>query len=166
MIKLIAALDYQNGIGKGNDIPWYIPEDLKRFKKLTTDNIVIMGRKTWDSLPKQPLPNRTNIVITSKQPFDKFIYDWDKKRFLFGCLQGALDVFGDVKYHDVYIIGGGSIYREALDLDIVDEMDLTWIKGDYNCDVHFPDVNWDNWEELNSHETSDISTVVRYKRKR
>ena len=63
-IHLIWAQDYDGGIGKNGQLPWYIPEDLKNFKKITLDSTIIMGRKTWDSLPFKPLPNRRNIVIS------------------------------------------------------------------------------------------------------
>ena len=77
MIKAIVAVDENWGIGYNGDLLEHVPEDLKRFKELTTNNIVVMGRKTWDSLPKKPLPNRLNIVVTSKQ-----IEDMENVKFL------------------------------------------------------------------------------------
>ena len=138
MIKAIVAVDENWGIGYNGDLLEHVPEDLKRFKELTTNNIVVMGRKTWDSLPKKPLPNRLNIVVTSKQ-----IEDMENVKFL--SLEEAIRYIINYKPKDVYIIGGESIYKEFLPL--CKEIHLTKIfKHHDQVDTFFPNLdNLDEW---------------------
>ena len=144
MISAIVAVDNNWGIGYNGDLLEHIPEDLKYFKTLTTDHVVVMGRKTWDSLPKKPLPNRDNIVITrTTVPYtdnDAFFCDLEyltshSKNHLFR-LSGNKEWF---------IIGGGTIYKELLPL--CDRVYVTWICKDYeNVDTYFPNLDKDpNW---------------------
>jgi len=107
MISAIVAVDNNWGIGFNNDLLERIPEDLQRFKSLTTDNIIIMGRNTWDSLPIKPLPNRITIVITSKpeEPINT-----DNAQVLFYNMEQVKDWLMTTSY-DVFICGGESIYN-------------------------------------------------------
>ena len=124
MIGLIAAVSENNIIGKNNDLPWSkkYPQDLKRFKEITSNSIVIMGRKTFNSLNNKALPNRKNIVISSK------FYSEDLNVSVAPSLSNALAL---AKFHDdtkdVWIIGGESIYKEALDKAIPSLIYLTVI---------------------------------------
>ena len=133
MISAIVAVDNNWGIGFNGDLLEHIPEDLKMFKQLTTGHTVIMGRKTWNSLPKAPLPNRTNIVISSAAPL--IMSDTVLR------LQ-MQDVLRYLKYtkDDVFIIGGGQIYKELL--PFCDRIYVTKIFKDHdNVDTYFPNLD-------------------------
>ena len=143
MISAIVAVDSNWGIGFNGDLLEHIPEDLKYFKALTTDKMVIMGRKTWDSLPKKPLPNRLNIVITHR---DDIEHDND---VIFCDLETAKKLIVDtnelVPYAEIFVIGGGIIYKELL--PFCDRVYVTKIfKDHYNVDTYFPNLdeayNW------------------------
>lgn len=134
MITLVLAMANNGVIGKDGAIPWRIPEDLKRFKQLTLGKPVIMGRKTWDSLPRKPLPGRDNIVVT-RQP------QWRAD----GATTAASLEEVLAKAGDVSVIGGGEIYREALPR--ADRIELTEIHGDFEGDAHFT-FDRDDWREI------------------
>lgn len=142
--SLILACTIEGGIGLNNKIPWYIPEDLKLFKKITTDincyikrNAVIMGRKTWESLPNKPLNDRINIIITSNPK----LIDTNKADILaFSDLNDALNYCNDCIYIDkVFVIGGKSIYDKCLNnnefLNKIDYIHLSLIKEKKKCDT-------------------------------
>ena len=124
MITLVLAMARNGVIGRGGAIPWHISEDLKRFKQLTLGKPVIMGRKTWESLPKKPLPGRDNIVVT-RQP------GWAAQGAIpASSIDEALSGAGDVS-----VIGGGEIYRAALAR--ADRIELTEVHRDVEGDAHF-----------------------------
>ncbi|GAP93967.1 dihydrofolate reductase [Leptolyngbya sp. NIES-2104] len=127
-IILIAAIAQTNGvIGDRGKLPWSIPEDLKRFRQLTLNHTVIMGRKTWEfDLQKRPLNQRTNVIVssqslTSNLPNVEFVR--------------SLSEAFDRSDEKLFVMGGASIYRQAL--EFVDRMELTIVEGDYNGDVYF-----------------------------
>ncbi len=124
-ILIIAALDRNRVIGRDGKLPWHCPEDLKRFKRLTTGHVVLMGRKTYESLGK-PLPHRRNVVVSSRQ-----IEGVESYR----SLSEALESLGDVE--TLFIIGGGEVFRQALPL--ADGMHLTIIEGEHEGDTFFPE---------------------------
>lgn len=129
MLSIIAGIGDNRELGKNNTLLWHIPEDMKRFKTLTTGHTVIMGRKTYESIGK-PLPNRTNIVITSEKEF-----------LAPGCIiTHSLDE-AIQKSHDTetFIIGGASVYAQAL--PIADKLYLTKVKGTFDADTFFPDYS-------------------------
>ena len=136
-IALIAALDEQNAIGREGDLLCHLPNDLKHFKQITSGHIVMMGRKTYESLPKGPLPNRTNIVITSGDPAN---YP--------GCIvsQSVEEAFTHCKEGEkVFIIGGGMLYRTTLSL--ADQLYVTRIHHTFSdADTFFPEINTTEWE--------------------
>ena len=137
MISAIVAVDNNWGIGFNGDLLEHIPEDLKYFKTITTNNTVMMGRKTWDSLPKKPLPNRTNIVITNNPNTyndAEFMDLFDAKLYLIHN-----------KNDDIFIIGGGKIYKELLPL--CDRVYVTKIFKDHDqVDTYFPNLDeLDEW---------------------
>ena len=138
MISAIVAVDNNWGIGYNGDLLEHIPEDLKYFKELTTGHIVVMGRKTWDSLPKKPLPNRINYVITkeAKSSNEEVAY------FDMDCIKMAIQKQSDYEY---FIIGGGMIYKELLPL--CDRVYVTKIYKDHeNVDTYFPNLDEsDKW---------------------
>ena len=133
MKGIIVATSPDNIIGKDNTIPWHYSEDLKRFKKLTIGKTIIMGRKTWDSLPVKPLPERRNIVITSNQI---------KGVECFKSIDSALDKCNG----DIWFIGGSGIYKEAMEKADLIEMTLVpdKVTGE-NC-VYFPKID-KSWYE-------------------
>ena len=101
-IHLIWAQDENGGIGKNGKLPWHISEDLQNFKKITSDSTIIMGRKTWDSLPFKPLPNRRNIVLSKTN---------QKNAETYNSIENCLEVIENDKLNKVFIIGGRSIYK-------------------------------------------------------
>lgn len=129
MLSIIAAIGDNRELGKNNALLWHIPEDMKRFKTLTTGHTVIMGRKTYQSIGKS-LPNRTNIIITM-----------DKEFTAAGCiiahsLDEAIQKSQDT---EIFIIGGASVYRQAIDK--ADKLYLTKVKGTFDADTYFPDYS-------------------------
>jgi len=129
MIKAILACDQDWGIGKDGDLPWpHNTEDLKWFKESTIGGVVVMGKSTWNSLPRKPLPNRKNIIITSSEQ-DK---EQDGCQFIkFNIAKKELVNMS--KSRDVWIIGGAKLVKGLL--DIIDEFHLSRIQGSYNCDT-------------------------------
>ena len=131
-ISIIAAIGKNRELGKDNQLLWHIPEDLKRFKKLTLNHPVIMGRTTYESLGK-PLPDRTNIVVSRNQ-----------KLKIKGCqiansLEEAINKAKMIDRYEIFIIGGGQIYREAINL--ADRLYLTIINASSPADTFFPDYS-------------------------
>jgi dihydrofolate reductase len=136
LVSLVAALARNRVIGAGNRLPWHLPEDLRRFKRLTMGAPVIMGRKTHESIGKA-LPGRRNIVVT-RQPDARFA-----GCEVAGSLDAALALAGDVP--EVFVIGGAELYRLALPR--ADRLYLTLIDADYDGDTFFPDFDPADWRE-------------------
>ena len=136
MISIIAAVAEDNGLGKNNELLWHIPEDLRRFKKLTLGQCVIMGKRTWESLPKKPLPGRKNIVLTDipGECIDCSITAYSIDDALNKCDQRE----------EVFIIGGGSIYRQFM--EIADRLYITHVHSKAPADTWFPEIDPDTWE--------------------
>ncbi|HEY2837022.1 MAG TPA: dihydrofolate reductase [Rhizomicrobium sp.] len=134
MITLVLAMAKNGVIGKDGAIPWRIADDLKRFKQLTLGKPVIMGRKTWDSLPRKPLPGRDNIVVTRQR-------DWSAD----GAIAALSVDEALAKGREVSVIGGGEIYREALSR--AERIELTEVHGDFDGDAHFA-FDHKDWREL------------------
>jgi dihydrofolate reductase len=148
-VVLIAALDANYGIGKDNDIPWrktrelreLYKDDMTLFQAYTVNQAVIMGRKTYESIPLKfrPLKDRVNIVISSQSG----LYT-NEPIFVQNSLQGAL-----TKAHQVrdlaFLAGGGQIYQEALQNNFVDRMYLSHIKDQFECDTFFPQFDKSQW---------------------
>lgn len=131
MISLIVCVDDEYGIGKTNDLPWYIPEDLKHFKKITDGNTVVMGRKTWESIPNKykPLSNRENIVLSKTLDDNRCIIFKDEME-LIKNLDGKKNVF---------IIGGSHLYELFLKNNLVDKIFMTRVNNTHDCDIFFPE---------------------------
>lgn len=146
-ISIIAAMDEKRGIGKDNKIPWHIKEDLVHLKNLTKDQVVVLGRKTYESMSSyyqksgRPMPGRLYIVVTH----DKNYKADNEKVVIANSLSSAVEKtrlrqgFGG--QGEIFIIGGGQIFKEAIDEGIVDRLYLTIVKGDFNCDTFFPDYS-------------------------
>ena len=139
IISIIAALGKNNEIGQDNRLLCRLPDDLKRFKEITSSHTVIMGRKTFESLPKGALPNRKNIVV-SRNP-DLQIEGAMVCSSLDAALLKCLDE------EEVFIIGGAQIYRQALPM--ADKLYLTKIHAAFpEADVFFPEINYKEWREV------------------
>jgi dihydrofolate reductase len=137
-ISIIVAIALNNGIGKNNDLLWHISADLKRFRQITLDHTVIMGKNTYLSLPVRPLKNRRNIVITDN-PSDHF--------------EGCVTVFSVdeaiencIENEESFVIGGASIYRQFL--PYARRLYLTRVNRSYDADTFFPDIAAEEWEEI------------------
>ena len=165
-VALIVAMDRNNGIGKNNDLMWHLPADMKFFKESTSGQIVIMGRKNYESIPEsyRPLPNRLNIVITRQENVQ---YD--------GC-----EVYNDLNLciedyrsddRKTFVIGGGEIYKLALELDLIDEMLITHVHADYDADTFFPTIDESSWniQKIAQHQKDEKNeasfTIKRYLKK-
>ena len=152
-------MDKNRLIGVDNTLPWRLSADLQNFKKLTSGNAIIMGRKTWDSLGR-PLPNRKNIVITRDNSFSA------EGAIIVHSIEDAIKAAEDM---DAYVIGGGQIYTIALDM--ADEMILTHVNTEVQGDAWFPEFNQDQWtvaenEEFPADEKNEYSfSVKKYVRK-
>lgn len=132
-ISIIAAIASGNrALGKGNKLIYHIPQDLKRFKELTLGHVVIMGRKTFESIGK-PLPNRTNIVISRNPSYTA------EGTIVVHSLDEALTKAKEVENEEIFIIGGGQIYEEAISK--ADKLYLTIVEGNPNADTFFPDYS-------------------------
>ncbi|MBK7712675.1 MAG: dihydrofolate reductase [Bacteroidales bacterium] len=142
MISIIVAGSDDWGIGKDNDLLWHLPEDLKRFKRLTTGNAIIMGKKTWESLPRRPLPDRRNIVLTDIQG---------------ETIEGSITAYSidDAlnkcdRDREIFIIGGGSIYRQFVPL--ADKLYITHVHKKAPADIYFPAIDLNIWEVTEKEE--------------
>tara|TARA_R100000306_G_scaffold5939_10_gene8436 strand:- start:8209 stop:8691 length:483 start_codon:yes stop_codon:yes gene_type:complete len=135
MITLIAAAGENNELGKDNDLVWHLPDDFKRFKKLTTGHHIIMGRKTFESFPK-PLPNRTHLVITRNKEYQK------EGAIVVHSLDEAL--LKSQNDPQPFVIGGGEIYKLAI--DAADKIELTRVHGTFEADTYFPEIDMDKWQ--------------------
>lgn len=131
-ISIICALAKDRAIGKDSQLLWHIPNDLKRFKELTLDHPIIMGRKTYESIGKA-LPRRTNIVITSQKGSNY------NDCLIYHSLKEALDKAKEVDKEEIFVIGGGQIYAQALSQ--TDRLYLTVVDGEYEADTFFPDYS-------------------------
>ncbi|UBB89461.1 dihydrofolate reductase [Candidatus Kaistella beijingensis] len=135
MITLVVAMGLNREIGVDNQLPWHLPKDLKHFKEITSGHPIIMGRKTYESIGK-PLPNRTNIVISRKK-------DWFEEGILIvGSIKEAIK-FGQKIDEDIFIIGGGNIFEQTM--DIADKLEVTEIKTNIEADTFFPKIDPKNW---------------------
>lgn len=161
-LDLIVAFDKNNGIGKDNAIPWKLPPDMKRFSQITSttldpdkQNAVIMGRKTWESIPERfrPLPNRVNIVLTLSNvelPGATTVHSF----------HSAINaVVHNPKVERAFVIGGAEVYKRAL--EHADGIYVTALTQEFECDVHFPQIGEEfalrEWEETHHHAGIDFA---------
>jgi dihydrofolate reductase len=152
-ISLIAAIGARTrALGEGNQLLWHIPDDLKRFKELTNGHPVIMGRKTWESLPEKfrPLPGRLNILVTRQQNYEA------GGATVCASLKEAFDVARSETTDEIFVIGGGEIYKQAL--PFADRLYLTLVDDDKVGDVFFPEYETTFTKILSkeSHESNGL----------
>ena len=144
-ISIIVAIAENFAIGKNNDLLFHLPNDLKHFKEITTGHSLIMGRNTLLSLPKWPLPNRRHIVITDKKD-DNFP----------GCeiVYSIEEAIEKVKNEDeAFVIGGGMVYRQFYPL--AGKLYLTLVHKPFDADVFFPEIDFDEWNEISREDFYD-----------
>lgn len=143
---MIAAASGNNVIGKDNDMIWRLPDDFKRFKALTTGHSIVMGRKTFESLPGI-LPNRTHVIVTRNKDYK-----------VDGCeVESSLieALVATRTENDVFIIGGGEIYKQGMEL--ADKIELTRVHANFEGDTFFPEINLTKWKLVNEefHDKDD-----------
>ena len=151
MLSLIVAMDENNLIGKDNYMPWDIPEDLKVFKEITTNNIVIMGRKTFQSIGRA-LPNRINLVLTRDNNFSSDnieVFTSPHK-----ALEKAISLQKELN-KKIFIIGGKTIYEYFLPQ--IDELHISHIKGSFSGDTHFPEITLSNFTLIKEVKFNDFT---------
>ncbi|MGN7439304.1 MAG: dihydrofolate reductase [Alcanivorax sp.] len=146
--SIIVAMADNHCIGKDNQMPWHISDDLKRFKALTMDHPVIMGRKTFESILgylNKPLPGRENIVITRSE------YETPHDAHIHNSLQDAISKAKEIAQahnrDEIFIIGGAQIYTQAM--DYAQRLHLTKVHKSVEGDAFFPEYNADDWREVN-----------------
>lgn len=162
-ISIIAAVADNFAIGKGNKLPWHLPADLKHFRELTTGHAVVMGKRTYESLPNGPLPNRRNVVLTSvmSEGVNEGYYEADSLEDAFYLCE---------KEEKVFIVGGAAVYRQSL--EIADSLYITWVHQEFSADIYFPEVDFSKWEEISReyHSADEKNpypySFVHYKRKK
>ena len=138
-ISIIAAIDDKNGLGKNNDLLFKIPEDFKRMKEITTGHPLVMGRKTFESLGRL-LPKRSHVVITrDTQSIEKISYHPEA---IVTSLEDGIEIGKKSDGgEEVFIFGGGEIFKQAIEKGLVDRLYLTIVEGDYSADIFFPEYS-------------------------
>lgn len=145
MVTIIAAIANNNALGKDNDLIWHLPADLKRFKKVTSGHHILMGRNTFESIGK-PLPNRTTVIITRNKNYTQD-----------GCIvvdsiEKAIEVAKNDKH--IFIIGGAQIYKQVIEKNLADQLDITQVHHAFDADVFFPEIDANIWEETSREDFS------------
>lgn len=166
-IILIAAISKNNAIGKDNNLLWHLPADMKFFKEQTTGFPVITGRKNYESIPEKfrPLPNRTNIVVTRDKNYQA------PGAIMVNSLEEAIETARKEGKEKCFIIGGGQIYKESLEKNLVDEMLITHVGAAPQADTFFPEIDSSKWKkelvsEIKSDEKNKFSMeIFRYLKK-
>ncbi len=139
MITIVVAMGKNNAIGKDNNLLWHLPKDLKHFKTLTSGHPIVMGRKTYESIGK-PLPNRTNIVVSRRE-------NWFEEGILIvPSLKEALKHAKKID-EQVFVIGGGEVYKQALEK--ADRLEVTLVDAELDGDVRFPRIDPKIWVKSN-----------------
>ncbi len=139
MITIIAAIAENNALGKDNDLIWHLPADLKQFKKVTSGHYVLMGRNTFESIGK-PLSNRTTVIITRNKEYKK------EGCIVVNSIEKAIEVAKGDK--NIFIIGGAQIYKQAMALGLVNQLDITQVHHNFEADVFFPKIDLKVWREV------------------
>jgi dihydrofolate reductase len=145
VVSLIAAMARNGVIGKDNRLPWHLPEDLKRFKRLTMGHHIIMGRKTYESIGKL-LPGRTSVIVTRRRDYLL------PGAIIAHSLEEAIELCANDD--EIFVIGGAEIYRAALDL--ADRLLITQIDREIAGDANFPPVDWSRWQEVERQRCVDV----------
>lgn len=162
-ITIIAAMSSNRVIGKDGVLPWRIPSDLKRFKEMTTGAVVVMGRKTFESIGSKPLPNRYNVVITKNTNIED-VYVMGKPRVIvFDTLEKGLETSKSLvslpgAKDEIFIIGGNSLYKDCL--PVADRICLTVLDLEVQGDVTFPDFQEEDWNLVSNEIVTDPYATI------
>lgn len=151
MLSLIVAISSNNCIGKDNALLWNIPEDMKHFKDITNEHVVLMGKNTWESIPSKfrPLPNRKNIVVTRDKN-----YVVPESVEVYSSIEEALKKY---KNENLFIIGGASIYKQTIEQ--ADKLFITEVHKRVDGDAFFPEIDKSVWEEIKREDNDEFSFV-------
>jgi len=139
---MIAAVAENLVIGRDNDLVWKLPDDMKYFMETTQHHHIIMGRKNYESIPHKyrPLPNRVNIIVTQQDHYEA------KDCIITDSIEKAIDIANSNQQEEVFIIGGGQVYAQAIDL--ADRLYVTRIKASFEGDTFFPEIDESEWQEV------------------
>jgi dihydrofolate reductase len=154
-VTIVAAVARNGVIGVDGGLPWRLPDDLRRFKELTLGHVLVMGRKTYESIG-HPLPGRTTIVVTRNPSWDS----GSAEVGVAGSVSDAIEAGASLE-REVFVVGGAQVYEEALPL--ADRLELTWVDAEPEGDTTFPEIEWDEWRELRR-EVGDGVAYVTYER--
>jgi dihydrofolate reductase len=148
MTSLIVAVAKNNVFGKDNDMIWRLPNDMKFFKETTLNHHIVTGRKNYQSIPKKyrPLTNRINIVLTRQTDFKA------EDCIVSNSLEGAISYAKNYNETELFIIGGGQIYKEALEKDLIDRMYITHVHQEFDGDTFFPEIDSKIWQKVAENE--------------
>lgn len=163
--NIIVAMCRNNGIGNNGKLPWHIKDDLKYFSNLTKgdgNNAIVMGNNTWKSIINENkksygLNDRDNFILSYKKTSD----DIPKNKFknvlkVFNTVDEIKHYTIDNTYEDIWIIGGGQIYTQFIEMDLIDKCYITYIDTDFDCDTYFPILDSIKWKEISRNETYNI----------
>lgn len=153
IVSLIVAKAENNAIGKNNDLIWHLPDDMKFFSNTTKGHYVIMGRKNYDSIPLKyrPLPARPNVIVTQQKDFTAENCD------VVNTIEAGLELAKKNGETEAFVIGGGQIYKTALEKNLVDKLYLTFVHESFDADVYFPEIDLTKWDKTSEvfHPTDD-----------
>jgi dihydrofolate reductase len=156
MIKIIACLDANGGIGKDNRLLTHLPKDLKHFKETTKGHICVFGRKTFESLPRRPLEGRKTVILTNNKNYTQT-----------GCkvVHEIKDILDISKQLDVYICGGAEVYKQFM--PYADELIISQIEEEFDADTFFPEIDEKTWFPYSCEGIEDKINfdIIKYKRK-
>ena len=170
---IIAATDLNGGIGLNGKLPWNNKTDMKYFKNITCQrmnetkkNAIIMGRKTFESIDCKPLPNRLNVCITSISPFSAmtvYSVENNKNILFFNTLDTALEqLYKMTNIENIFVIGGATLYKEAINHQECDELLINCIECSVDCDTFFPEIDSNRYLLANSNHLDDTVLNQRY----
>lgn len=162
IISMAIAMSKNRVIGVNNKLPWHLSDDLKNFKKITLNKTILMGRKTFESMGSNPLPNRKNIIVSKTLPSSS-------NYLVVRNLEEGILKAKELEEKELVIIGGGEIFKEAISL--VDDLHLTVVDAEIEGDIYFPEVDLSSYQLINhfSHEKDEKNdyswTYYQYKKK-
>ncbi len=155
IISIIVAISKNQVIGKNNQLIWHLPKDMKFFMDTTMDTVVIMGRKNYESIPKKyrPLKNRKNVIITRNKSYKA------EGCIIVNSIDESLKVLNNIENKEVFVIGGGEIYKKFLEKGLIDRMYVTHIDQYFDGDTFFPAINYESWKssEILDHRKDELN---------
>lgn len=146
IVSLIVAVAQNYVIGKDNNLVWHLPADMNYFKKTTLGHHIVCGRKNYLSIPKKfrPLVDRTNIVLTRNNDF------YEEGIVVLNDIESAIDYAKKNNETELFVIGGGEIYKQYLNAGLIDKMYITWVKANFDGDTYFPTFDFPKWKKVSS----------------